>query len=171
MVAKDELYGLFLKYKTDIFIETGTHMGAGIDRALDIGYGKIFSTEIMEGYYNGSIEKFQDDENVFLYFGDSAIQLREILKRVSKKATFWLDAHMAGPGQPCPILYELEAIRKHEIKDHNILIDDVRDFGTEAHDYITIQQVQKALLKINFDYKFSFESSGIQDNVLVATIK
>lgn len=170
MVAKDKLYQLFSKYKSDIFIETGTHMGYGIERALDLGYEKIFSIEIMEGYYSGSVEKFQYDENVFLYYGDSAMHLLEILKRVNKRATFWLDAHMAGPGQPCPILYELKAIGEHKIKDHNILIDDVRDFGTDAHDYITIQQVQEALLKINFNYKFAFESSGIVDNVLVATI-
>ena len=170
MVVKDELHQLFSKYKSDIFIETGTHMGYGIERALDLEYEKIFSIEIMEGYYSGSVEKFQQDHNVFLYFGDSVIQLPEILKRVNKRATFWLDAHMAGPGQPCPILYELKAIGEHKIKDHNILIDDVRDFGTDAHDYITIQQVQEALLKINFNYKFTFESSSIVDNILVATI-
>ena len=56
-MVKDELYGLFLKYKTKVFIETGTHMGNGIDRALDIGYDKIFSVEIMEGYFNACIEK------------------------------------------------------------------------------------------------------------------
>lgn len=170
MVAKDELYDLFVKYKTDTFIETGTHMGAGIERAVDIGYERIFSIEIVEAYYNGTVEEFRNDKNVFLYFGDSVVQLPEILKRVKSKSTFWLDAHMSGIGKNCPILEELKAIEKHKIKNHNILIDDIRDFGTQSHDFITMRQVQMALLDINPAYEFLFESSSIQHNILAAFI-
>ena len=169
-MKKDELYELFRKYKTDIFVETGSHLGYGIDRAIDLGYDEIHSIEIQERYYDACVEKFRNEDFVFLYFGNSVVQLPAILKNFKRKATFWLDAHMVGPGQQCPVLDELRAIKQHKVKNHTILIDDMRDFGTEAHDYISIGDLNRALLDINPAYEMTFESTGIKNNVLAATI-
>lgn len=168
--VKDKLYGLFEKYKTSVFIETGTHLGNGVERAIDIGFEKIHSIEIIPSYYDACLEKFKDYSNVKLYIGSSTNILPEILQDLNERSTFWLDAHVAYPGSPCPILWELSAIKNHKIRNHNILIDDVRDFGTVAHDFITISQVIHTLKAINHDYSIVFESSGIDGNVLVATM-
>lgn len=170
-MIKDVLYKIFLKYKTDIFIETGSHLGYGIDRAIDIGFDQIYSIEIEESYYDHCCGKFQFNANVALYYGSSEVRLPDILSKVNERATFWLDAHMATFGGPCPIITELKMISEHKIKCHNILIDDMRDFGTEAHDYITIQDLKNELLLINPEYTFEFESTGIKDNVLAAYLK
>jgi hypothetical protein len=167
---RDELYQIFSKYKTDVFIETGTYRGDSIIRALDIGYKQIHSIEINFDRYEYCVDMFRNDEKVHLRYGDSLMQLPVILENIDQKCTFWLDAHMSQISRNCPTLEELKIIGQHHIKDHIILIDDMQDFGTQAHEGITIQDLQSEILKINFDYKFSFESTSIENNVLVCQI-
>lgn len=167
---KDELYDIFSKYKSDIFVETGTHMGYSVARALAIGYKRIYSMEIDVERYHYCLDKFTKDENVFLFYGDSLTQLPNILACINTKCTFWLDAHMSNISRNCPTLEELKIISNHNIKDHTILIDDMRDFGTPNHEGITIADLQKEILKINFNYRFRFESTSIPNNVMVCEI-
>ena len=169
-MIKDELYYIFEKYRTDIFIETGTHLGYSVDRALDIGYNQIFTVEINRELYSKALDKFTHDRNVFLYFGYSVSCLEEILQRVNKKSTLWLDAHMSGISRNCPTLEEIKIIGNHKIKDHIILIDDMADFGTPAHENITIDDLKEEILNINSNYTFKFESTSKPNNVLVCEV-
>ena len=105
---KDELYEIFNKYRSDVFIETGSFEGDSIARALDIGYGIIHSIEINEDRFRYCLDKFQYDERTHLHFGDSLTQLPLILENLDQKATFWLDAHMSGISRNCPTLEELK---------------------------------------------------------------
>jgi len=152
------------KYKKNInvFIETGTLHGEGIDCALISGFKSIYSIELSGKLYNNCVKKYGNNENVNLYKGDSAKYLINILFMIKEPALFWLDAHYSGgmtvaSDKKCPVLDELEAIKKHSIKTHIILIDDVRLFGTEAHDNITILDIVSKLKEINIYYKIVYE--------------
>ena len=111
--------------------------------------------------------------NVHIFMGNSGTILPKIIKQIptNKTITFWLDAHYSG-GQTsffekkCPILDELNSIKEHIIKEHTILIDDMRLFGTEAHDNIQISEITDLILSINPNYKFTFEG-----DILVAEVQ
>ena len=163
---------LLAKYKKDIdiFIETGTLFGDGIDCALDCGFTYIHSTEISKNLYDKVSRKY-NSQHIHLYNGDSPVILNNILKYLNWKCLFWLDAHYSGgqtsmSDKKCPILDELNEIKKHPIKEHTILIDDVRLFGTEAHDFIEIEEITDLILSINPNYKFIYEN-----DILIAEVK
>ena len=168
--VKDELYDLFKEHKTSHFIETGSYEGHSIARALDIGYNRIYSCEINLDRYNDCLDKFHRNENVLLYYGDSLHALPLMLKDIDQKCTFWLDAHRSGISRDCPTLEELKIIGQHHIKDHTILIDDVSDFGTEAHEGITILDLQMEILKINKHYIFSYIDTCKPNNVMICKV-
>lgn len=49
---------LFTKHPGDIFIETGTHIGTGVDLAIEAGFQKIHSCELDVTYFRMCIDKF-----------------------------------------------------------------------------------------------------------------
>jgi hypothetical protein len=50
---------LFEKYKnTEVFVESGSHVGEGIQRALDAGFTNIISVELAQNYYYHCIMRF-----------------------------------------------------------------------------------------------------------------
>ena len=167
---KDELYRIFEENKTNVFIETGSHLGESIQRAIDIGFQDIYSMEIKQDFHFRCQSKFMSFPQVHLALGDSLVKLPEILNRVKEQATFWLDAHMSMLARNCPTLEEIKIIGSHHIKNHIIIIDDMRDFGTKEHEFITMDDLMIAILDINPDYTFFIESSCIADNVLVARV-
>lgn len=69
-----------------------------------------------------------------------------------------------------PILQELEAIKNHPIKNHTILIDDVRMFGTRDFDGVTLDQITDKLREINPNYSIFFEKGYQANDILVACI-
>ena len=73
--------------------------------------------------------------------------------------TFWLDSHWSGvadvgcdPETICPILYELDQIKKHPIKSHVIMIDDIRLMIPE-HFKVTKEEIVNKIMEINPAYK------------------
>jgi hypothetical protein len=93
-----------------------------------------------------------------------------MLKLIKEPALFWLDGHPDGfDGNP--LWGELESIKRHRIKEHTILIDDIPI-------YFDPKQVEEKLLEINPNYVFTYENAlnGSNGNVykdyhLVAYIK
>lgn len=155
------------RYRSNVFIETGTEFGGGIEVALAVGFEEIHSIELDEKKFLDAQERYAKDDRVYIYHGSSDQQLVEILKGLNEQATFWLDAH--GDGQ-CPVLRELMAIQNHHIKNHHILIDDMRIFGTPAHENITIKDLSNALLRINPRYRITSEPSVCgPDDIMAAT--
>lgn len=165
---KDELYQIFEENKTNIFIETGSHQGEGIARAVEIGFKEIYSFEIQKKYYDYCRERFRNNPNVHLYLGDSLKILPEVLAKINEPCTFWLDAHMSYVSRNCPTLEEIKIIGQHAIKSHKFIIDDMRDFGTKEHEFITIDDLLYAILDISMDYNFFIQDSCVPQNVLVA---
>jgi len=158
-------------YRNQVFIETGSHRGDGIQAALDAGFKCVYSTEINPidfGWCSCRFEKF--GTKVHLFNSDSRQFLRDLLPQVTTRCTFWLDAHACGSGggdvEDCPLLEELALIAMHEIKEHTILIDDVRLFGSELP---TLGEVKAALFNIRSPHDISFvNSSDYIDDILVA---
>jgi L-rhamnose mutarotase len=64
---------------------------------------------------------------------------------------------------------ELKQIKDHSIKNHTILIDDRRLFGTADFLDISEDTIKAAILEINPNYQFSYENGFIENDILVAT--
>jgi hypothetical protein len=96
--------------------------------------------------------------------GDSARCLKDVIKHIDRPVLFWLDGHYSGEStargvKDTPLSMELDAIARHSIKDHVIMIDDARLFGTG--DYPSVDELEKMLLRINNKYAIE-----IKDDVL-----
>lgn len=154
-------FDLFKKYKSNynIFVETGTHHGDGVLKALDLGFNKILSVEIDQMYFLECYDKFTDhimEGKVHLFFGDSNTWMDHMLKLIKEPALFWLDGHPDGVSGN-PLWEELKSIKNHTIKNHTILIDDIPI-------YFNPQQVESKLLEINPNYTFTYENAVNEGN-------
>ena len=149
------------------FVETGTFEGYSVQVALDHGYEEVFSCELFPERYGKCLERFEDNDNVNLWLGDSDDAFGEMMSKVDKKSCFWLDAH--GEGGGVPTFNELEEIAKNPIKDHTIIIDDVPEYFKGADKF----RLEKELLAINPDYKLQYYKSinRTDDYVLAAYIE
>ena len=167
---------ILAKYRNPIFVETGTYLGGTVNTALEVGFAKIVSIEIDPGNYKNAVARFKDRPQVILIHGNTKAVFADALDHcVGETATFWLDAHgsffgSVSDGNTTPILSELEAIRKHRIKRHTILIDDMRifrarnDWATEVSE----GDVLEAIKKIG-NYSISFEDDDCAPkDILVA---
>lgn len=168
------------KYLCDYFLETGYYMGSGVDRAIQVGFEKIFSIEISSIHVANGKKKHQN--NILLgqveIINDDSINLFKTIKQYPhKRFLFFLDAHADQTLEHeksinCPILEELEAIRNHPVKDHVILVDDMRLFRHQATwaRGILEDKIINELHKINPNYKISYLEGVSKNDILVATI-
>lgn len=169
-------YYVFKKYPNKYFVETGTHEGQSVFKALKAGFKEIYSIELSPVLHDLCCKTFANYPNVNLFVGNSKLVLPVLLNEIDEPATFWLDAHYsegntAKGDTMTPILGELECIKNHPIKTHTILIDDVRQFGSVYFDFVTLDQIKNKLLEINPDYEFSYENGYVANDVLVAQVK
>ena len=107
--------------------------------------------------------------------------LQEILPTINEPVTFWLDAHIDWSSGVCgktpsPLIYELQLIKElSPIKNHTILIDDMRVFRTKigwgAYNPVGQSEIEAAILAINPNYNICYEANTVQaDDILVAYI-
>lgn len=162
-------------YDTKVFIETGTFHGESVYLALKAGFSKIYSIELNPKFARECQIKFKNKKNVSVISGDSKTVLAEITKNLDERALFWLDAHYSGGdtskgNQYSPIVDELKIIGSHHIKNHTILIDDVRLFGTEEMDFVKIDEIIYLIKSINPDYQIQMINCGFKNDVLEARI-
>jgi hypothetical protein len=125
---------MFRSYLSPVFVETGSHIGEGIVKALEAGFKEVRSVDAGEKQYQYCLHRFKGDNRVKLWKGDSAYCLKDIISDLTVPVTFWLDGHYSA-GDTCkceheqPLLFELEQIAAHPVKNHKILIDDWRDYN------------------------------------------
>lgn len=159
------------------FIETGTYLGQTIDMVLATGlYKAIHSVELNDKLFEDAKKKYQNVENVFLWHGDSVDQLEVIIKTLTGPATFWLDAHASGPlvggkSGGSPVLDELDIIASHPCKEHTIIIDDCRLFGSAEWSYVKKEDAVQRIMGINPKYYIHYLDGHIRNDVLWATVK
>lgn len=87
---------VFNKYPNNWFVESGTHIGEGIQRALNAGFKNIISVELGLNYYNFSVNRFKSKSNVHIYLGDTEDLLEGLISPINEPITFWLDGHNSG---------------------------------------------------------------------------
>lgn len=160
---------------SEVFVETGTLNGAGIVRALNSGYNKVISIELDENFYKVAKESFTLVPNVEVVHGDSGLVLGEVIENINEKITFFLDGHYSGHGTACgiheyPLLPELNHIKNHSIKDHVIMIDDLRLWKNYDKE-LNLENVMTFIKTINEKYEFYTIEGHIEDDVLVCIVK
>ena len=174
----------FKPYLNPIFIETGSYIGDGILAALrahdkDKRFEKVISIEVSKHFYDICKARFPQ-KKVKLYLGDSILVLPEVLKTINQRCTFWLDAHyMSDPNTEggmmrVPLMEELKIIAQHPIKNHTILIDDIRllrDHDAEWKDLpYDVRDVEDFILTINPNYKISYTFGVVAGDILIAEV-
>lgn len=167
---------IFKKYPNKFFFETGTLFGDGVKNALDAGFEKVMSVELSPKYFQLSNDRFIENPNVSIYFGESYKILSVILPFINEPITFWLDGHCSEGDTAkgdfySPLIQEIEAIEKHHIKNHTIIIDDVRLFQEKNELYtFDITDVKKKLISVNPSYTFSYEDGFQTNDILIAKL-
>lgn len=166
------------KYGTgDVFIETGTYIGETVDMVLASSlFKEIHSIELNDKLYQDAKEKFSNNDNVFIWHGDSIDHLKNIVSALKGPATFWLDAHASGPlvggkSGGSPVLDELDIIAEHKCKEHTIIIDDCRLFGSAEWSFVKKEDAIERIMKINPNYKIMYLDGHNRNDVLWATVK
>jgi hypothetical protein len=166
----------FEKYLNQYFIETGSFWGDGINQALDAGFKNIISIELSDKYHKICESKFSHLNNVQVIKGDSYKMLPDVIEKINEKITFWLDGHHSCEDTALgdywsPLIQELDVIKKHSIKDHTIMIDDMRcwELPNPVHGFYKDDIINK-LLEINPNYKFTYEDGVEKNDILVAHI-
>lgn len=160
----------FKDYLNPVFVETGSCVGEGIRRAVFAGFQEIHSIELSPELHEHCVNRFKDQEHVHLFCGDSRDHLAEIISKIDCPITFWLDAHYsggttAGADVSFSLFDEIEIIKNHSIKNHTILIDDLRDWG--SNDLL----IEK-LLEINPNYTIMLvDGLTHKDDILVAIVR
>jgi hypothetical protein len=163
---------IFKKYKNDYFIETGSHVGEGIKKAIEAGFTNIISIELSEYYYNICKRMFQGRTDITLYLGDSEDVLGKIISNINVPITFWLDGHNSGGNtawgkHESPLMQELEIIKNHHIKTHTIIIDDMWCWKKPHYDFDE-DDIRLFVKEINKEYEMIYENGT---DILVAYIK
>jgi len=165
-----------LQYTNDIFIETGTYKGETLDIVLNM-YKEIHSIELSDTFYNNCKTKYMQCPKIHLHKGNSKYDLYNIIEYINTPITFWLDSHWSNVDNVgcdaethCPILYELEQIQRHSIKNHTIMIDDIRLMDND-HFKVTVAEIEKKLYDINPNYTLTYYNDYCaQNDILVAHI-
>jgi hypothetical protein len=116
------------------FVETGTLKGLTSGLMAWMPDVTVDTVEISQKYYELSEEKLGDFSNVNRHLGDSGVVLPRIMDGLDEPAVFWIDAHFSGGDTGkgdlmAPVKAELNSLLGHHVKDHIILIDDMRDFS------------------------------------------
>lgn len=168
----------FERFPNYYFVETGTYGGDGVRFALRAKYPQIYSIEIAEHMVRNAQYVFRPYSNVHIVLGDSGKILGDVIAKLDKPITFWLDGHNGTPdpkgGKNTPLLDELEQIKHHPIKTHTIIIDDMHCCETILFDYMTREQIAAKILEINPDYTIEYVRGGgdgeYPNNIMVARV-
>lgn len=155
-----------------IFVETGSFQGDGIQTALLCGFDRVLSIELFPEHYAFCKRRFFGQSRVELFLGDSEDVLQGIISNIVEPITFWLDGHYSGTGTALgkhwtPLMFELDVIRSHPVKNHVILIDDMRCWQepNATHGFCTAD----ILAKLNSArFGFAYEDGIEKNDILVA---
>ncbi len=117
------------KYGLRVLVETGTYYGEMV-AAMKGRFDQIYSVEYDPQLARRAAGKFARYEHIKILEGDSQQVIPELLKSIAKPALFWLDAGYYGwaglQGDKQRLTTELEAILRHPLRRHVILMDDAR---------------------------------------------
>ena len=169
------------KYKNHTFFETGTYLGDSVKLAAEIGFKRIISVELEERLQERNRELFENEiksGQVELLVGDTSLMIDSIVEGITERTTFWLDSHQdLGPQgvKKCPLYEEIDAIAKSPIKNHTIMIDDMRCIMNPNiypwAEGLSTDDIINKIRNINPNYSFVLEHGITHNDILVAYIK
>jgi len=148
-----------------VFVETGSNIGAGIQKALDCGFSQVISIEINPRFAHECMVRFEREPIIKIWYGGSEFILPYVCRTTPFPCFFWLDAHSR---KSSPLLDELQAILVRKNKQDVIAIDDIgilqnpRDWGA-CTKYGDVCDILEEMDTRRFD-----STNGRQD-ILVAT--
>jgi hypothetical protein len=115
------------RYGLRVLVETGTYYGEMV-AAMRKRFDEIYSVEYALQLARRAQKKFQRWPHIHILEGDSQVRVPEVLKSLRQPALFWLDAGYYGwaglQGDKQRLSTELDAILRHEVRGHIILMDD-----------------------------------------------
>ncbi len=137
------------KFGLRILIETGTYYGEMVS-AMKSRFDSIYSIEFSPELAARATKEFAKYPRIKIIQGDSQTALPELLKSLETPALFWLDAGYYGwsgeQGDKKRLGVELDAILRHKINGHVILMDDAHGLNGE-NGALTIEEVTKQIQK------------------------
>lgn len=169
-MLKDNIFKL---YPNKVFVETGSYLGNGIQNAIDAKFEKIYSIELSDKYYNYCKDKFKFISHVNIIQGDSYDKLAEVIKDIDEPITFWLDGHHSCGDTALgkywtPLMYELEQIKNHHIKNHTIIIDDMSCWQepNPVHGFY-VKDIFEKLDTFSTKYEYWYIDNQCKNDILV----
>ncbi len=127
------------RFNLETLVETGTNYAHMLYVNKD-RFREIYSIELDENRAQSARRKFASYSNVHVLQGDSGKVLPQLLPALKEPCLFWLDGHDFDISTP--VKQELNAIYKHPIRDHVLLIDDARWFDGRTQ-YPTLEQLRE----------------------------
>jgi hypothetical protein len=117
------------RYGLRVLVETGTYYGEMV-AAMKSHFDRIYSVEYESQLAQRAIRKFARYPHIRIFEGDSQKVVPALLRSIEQPALFWLDAGYYGwaglQGDQQRLTTELEAILRHSLQGHVILMDDAR---------------------------------------------
>jgi hypothetical protein len=117
------------RYGLRVLVETGTYYGEMV-AAMKAHFDRIYSVEYESQLAQRAIRKFARYPHIRIFEGDSQKVVPDLLRSIEQPALFWLDAGYYGwaglQGDQQRLTTELEAILRHPLQGHVILMDDAR---------------------------------------------
>lgn len=171
--VKQKMIKSFLsEFRYDVFVETGTYMGAMV-RTILRDFKKIYTVELSPELYKRAADIFKRFSHVKCLQGDSGVVLHQLVPEIKQGAIFWLDGHYSGgitaKGEKvCPVYEELDAIIEHDNYQHLILIDDARLFLNGEQGYPSVEEVKMHVEKKQSGYNFYLLST---DTIVITKLK
>ena len=149
----------------EIFIETGSGNGDGIEAALNAGFSKIYSIELNENLVDCCRERFKG-KPVEIISGSSCEELPKILKSIEEPFFLWLDAHFSeGPfiGEKMTVYLPKEmaciASLGVNFEKCSIAADDINHYINDE-DFIRLLKVLLSFIKKNAKPEIHTSSGG-----------
>lgn len=117
------------RYGLRVLVETGTYYGEMV-AAMKNHFDAIHSVEYDSRLAERAQKKFARYPHIHIHKGDSQRVVPEVLRSLQQPALFWLDAGYYGwaglEGDKQRLASEFEAILRHPVARHVILMDDAR---------------------------------------------
>jgi hypothetical protein len=150
-------------FYTDILVETGTYLDDMI-YAMKDHFKEICSIKLGEELHARGKSAFRKYPHIHLVAGDNSTAVELVLGSIQDRPLFWLDGHYSEGLPPwenvrSPVRTEIEAIFRHPIKDHILLIDDASCFDGN-HGYSTLFELHDTVVR-----RFRRHEMRVLDNV------
>jgi len=145
----DCFLGLKIAFEIDTIVETGTCLGYSTEWMAK-NYKNVITLEVVDKYFTiAKTNRLLKHKNVKMVLGSSATMLYDLIKGLTDKTMFFLDAHWQNS---CPLKEELAQIAKAKLRPviaiHDFKVPNRDDLGFDSYNG---QEFTYEWLKPDFD--------------------